>query len=378
MKITVLQKNLKQGIFVTSSITGKNTNLPILNNLMLSATNGVIKLSATDLELGVSTTIRGKIDEEGVITADAKILSSYVGLLPNNKIDLQTSGTELLLESESYKTKIKGELADDYPLIPELEKENYYEVKINEFKQAVSSVVFAVMFNENRLALSGVLFNIDGETLTMAGTDSYRLAERSMKITSNITLAEGEGARRIIIPIKTLQELARIIAGDFGDNKDVETIKIYITDNQIAFSFDAIEVVSRLIDEQYPDYKQIIPTQFKSSCTVSREQLMRAAKASALFSKSGVNDINIDLIAEKKGLVVSAVSGQAGENVTNIEAKIEGVDNGVVINYKYLIDGLNNISSELVKIELVDGATPCLLRPVGDDSYLYIIMPIKK
>ncbi len=376
MKITVLQKNLKQGIFVTSSITGKNTNLPILNNLMLSAIDGAIKLSATDLEVGVSTLVRGKIDEDGTITADAKILAGYINLLPNNKIDISTNETELQLETEGYKTKIKGELADDYPLIPELEKDYYYQVKINDFKQAISSVVFAVMFNENRLALSGVLFDINNDTLVMAGTDSYRLAERSVKITSNIP--EGENSKRIIIPIKTLQELNRIISGDFSDNKDVEDIKIYITENQIAFSFDSIELVSRLIDEQYPDYKQIIPTQFKSSCIVDREQLIRAVKASALFSKTGVNDVNLDLIAEKKGLIVSAVSSQAGENVTNIETKVEGVDNGVVINYKYLIDGLNNLNSDMVKIELVDGATPCLLRPVGDDSYLYIIMPIKK
>ncbi len=378
MKITVLQKNLKQGIFVTSSITGKNNNLPILNNLLISSSNGSLKLSATDLELGVSTIVRGKIDEDGSVTVDAKLLSSYVALLPNNKIEIVSTGPELALESEGYKTKIKGELADDYPLIPELEKENYYQTNINEFKQAISSVVFAVMFNENRLALSGVVFSIDNETLTMAGTDSYRLAEKVIKISSNITPVEGEGPRRIIIPIKTLQELARIIGGDFSDSKDVEDIRMYVTDNQIAFSFDTIEVVSRLIDEQYPDYKQIIPNQFKSSCTLDREELIRAVKASALFSKSGVNDINLDLSVEKSALVVSAASGQAGENTASVAAKVEGVDNGVVINFKYLIDGLNNINSELVKIELVDGMTPCLLRPVGVEGYLYIVMPIRK
>jgi DNA polymerase-3 subunit beta len=378
MKITVLQKNLKQGIFVTSSITGKNNNLPILNNLLISSSNGSLKLSATDLELGVSTIVRGKIDEDGSVTVDAKLLSSYVALLPNNKIEIVSTGPELALESEGYKTKIKGELADDYPLIPELEKENYYQANINEFKQAISSVVFAVMFNENRLALSGVVFSIDNETLTMAGTDSYRLAEKVIKISSNITPVEGEGPRRIIIPIKTLQELARIIGGDFSDSKDVEDIRMYVTDNQIAFSFDTIEVVSRLIDEQYPDYKQIIPNQFKSSCTLDREELIRAVKASALFSKSGVNDINLDLSVEKSALVVSAASGQAGENTASVAAKVEGVDNGVVINFKYLIDGLNNINSELVKIELVDGMTPCLLRPVGLEGYLYIVMPIRK
>jgi DNA polymerase-3 subunit beta len=378
MKITVLQKNLKQGIFVTSPITGKNTNLPILNNLLLSASNGSIRLLATDLELGVSTVVRGKIEEDGALTVDAKLLSSYVSLLPNNKLEISSKEAELTLESEGYKTKMKGELADDYPLIPELDKENYYQVNINEFKQAISSVVFAVMFNENRLALSGVLFSIDNETLTMAGTDSYRLAEKVIKVSSNIVPVEGEGPRRIIIPIKTLQELARIIAGDFSDNKDVENIRIYITDNQIAFSFDTVEVVSRLIDEQYPDYKQIIPNQFKSSCTVDREELVRAVKASALFSKSGVNDINLDMKTEQGAVVVSATSGQAGENTAVVGAKIEGGDNGVVINYKYLIDGLNSMGTQLVKIELVDGMTPCLLRPVGAEGYLYIVMPIRK
>lgn len=377
MKITVIQKNFKQGVFVTSSITGKNTNLPILNNLMLSAQDGMIKLLATDLEIGVSVQIRGKIEEDGVITADAKLLSNYINLLANKKIDLVVAeDNNIVLECENYKTKIKGESSDDYPLIPELDKENYYSVKISDLKKAISSVIFAVMFNENRLALSGVLFDFSEGKLTLAGTDSYRLTERVIDAVTNIT--NSESAKKVIVPIKTLQELLRIVSGDYSDNKEVDEVRVYLNDNQIAFSFDVVEIVSRFIDEQYPDYQQIVPTEFKTTCVVDRHELIRAVKASALFAKSGINDVNLEFSASNNSLVVSAVSGQSGENITNLESKIEGEDNVTVLNFKYLVDGLNNIDSDLVKIQIIDGSTPCMIRPLDDSAYYYIIMPIKK
>jgi DNA polymerase-3 subunit beta len=376
MKITVIQKNFKQGVFVTSSITGKNTNLPILNNLMISAQNGLIKLMATDLEIGISAQIRGKIEEEGLITLDAKLLSNYINLLANKKIDFSTVDNNITFDCENYKTKIKGESADDYPLIPELDKNNYYCVKISDLKKAIASVVFSVMFNENRLALSGVLFDFSDNKLTLAGTDSYRLAERVIDITVNIT--EEEKNKKVIVPIKTLQELLRIISGDYSDNKEVDELRVSLNDNQIAFSFDVVEIVSRLIDEQYPDYHQIVPSEFKTKCIVDRHEFIRAVKAGALFSKTGINDVNLDFSAEKNSLVISAASGQSGENIVTLEAKVEGVDNNTILNFKYLIDGLNNIDSDLVRLELIDGVAPCMLRPLEDDSYYYIIMPIKK
>jgi len=372
MKLVALQKNLRQGVFVTGNITGKNK-LPILNNLLLSASNGAIKLLATDLEIGITNTIRGKIEKEGAFTVDAKVLSNYINLLPNQKVELEVKDNQLIIESDNYKTKIKGEPIDNYPLIPELNKDNYYSVNAVEFEKAVASVVFAVSGDESRLALSGVLLAIEGDKLTMAGTDSYRLAE---KITKVKTVGQEAGERRVIIPTKTLQELLRITSGDYSDEQNEDEIKIYLNDNQVAFRFDSVEIISRLIDEQYPDYQQIIPQNFKTKVIIDKQELVRAVKAAAIFSKTGINDINLDFLAGKSEVVVSAASGQTGESIINLGAKISGSDNSITINYKYLLDGLNHIDSDQVSIQTVDANSPCLFK--GSEDYVYVVMPIKR
>lgn len=375
MKIVGLQKNIKQGVFVTSHITGKNVNLPILNNLLIKTDEGVIKLVSTNLEIGITSIIRGKIEAKGSFTVDARIFADYINLLPNKKVELQVKDDNLVIESENYKTKIKGQNSEDYPLIPEIDKTNYYSIKISEFKNAVSQVIFAVSQDDNRMALSGVLFSINNNDLTLVATDSYRLAEKRIKLTTNNNEQE---EKKIIIPTRTLQELQRIISGDFSDNKEMDEIKFYLSDNQILFSLDNVEIVSRLIEEQYPDYQQIIPKEYKTSCLVDKQELVRAIKASAIFSKTGVNDVNLDFLKEKQQLMISAISGQTGENITNLESKIEGNDNSITMNSRYLLDGINNISTDMVKLEMVDGNTPCLIKPTEDRGYLYIVMPIKK
>jgi DNA polymerase-3 subunit beta len=377
MKISTLQENLKQGLFVVSHIAKKSVNLPILNNIMIDARDGNIKLIATNLEVGVVNTIRGKVEKEGSFTVDSKTISDYVSLLPNKKINIEQKENNLIIEAENYKTKIIGQSAEEFPLIPEVDKKIYYSANINEFKQALAQTIFAVSTNESRLELSGVLFNFNKDKLTLAATDSYRLAEKIISIKTN---SETNEDKKTIIPARTLQELVRILSGE-QDKEGVEDsgeIKFYLSENQILFTVGSTELVSRLIEGQYPDYKQIIPVNPKTTTTINRAELIRAVKASALFSKAGINDINLDFPQEKNKAVISSASGQTGENMTELNADITGEDNGVVINYRYLLDGLNNIEGENVKIEVIDSNTPCILRPEKGDDYLYIIMPIKQ
>jgi len=378
MKFSSLQENLKQGLFVVSHIAGKNPNLPILNNIMIEAKQGNIKLISTNLEIGISCLIRGKVEKEGSYTIDSKIFSDYINILPTNKkVDVELSENNISVVCENYKTKIKGQSSEEYPLIPTIDREGAYKVSANDFKKAISQVVFAASPSETRIELAGVLFIFDNNELILAATDSYRLAEKRIK--TKTESAEQADVKKIIIPTKTIQEVNRILSGareEVGVEND--EIEIYVLENQVLFVYGTAEIVSRLIEGQYPDYKQIIPNFNKTNLLVDVNQLMRAVKASALFSKSGINDINLDFPKDKQELVISSTSGQAGENITNLEAVINGDDNGMVVNYRYLLDGLNNINEERVKIEVVDGNTPCVLRPEKDDSYLYIVMPIKQ
>ncbi len=377
MKFSILKENLNSALFIVSHITGKNINLPILNNVMIEAKDGNIKLISTNLEMGIIHSMRGKIEKGGSFTVDSKVITDYVALLPNKRVDVEKKETSLTVECENYKTKIKGQSADEYPLIPSVDKNNYYSAGIDEFKRALTQVVFAVSTSETRLELSGVFFGFRGHKLTLAATDSYRLSEKEV----NLKTGAANGEQNIIIPARTLLELIRILSG-LKENGDVagddEEIKFYISDNQILFTIKSTELISRLIEGQYPDYKQIIPTSAKTTALVNRAELIRAIKASSLFSKTSINDVNLDFPKGKNQLVISSASDQTGESVINLEADSRGEDNGVVINYRYFLDGLNNLDGENVKIEIIDNNTPCLLRPEKEKDYLYIIMPIKQ
>ena len=372
MKFICLQENLKKGLAVVSHINNKNINLPILNNIFIKANDSGIELVSTNLEIGITHQLRGKVEEVGETTIDAKIISDYVNLLPEEKVEFKENDNESSLKCGNYKTKIKGESAKEFPLIPVISRDSYCEFNIFDFKKALSSVAFAVANNDNRLELSGVLFEFSENTLTMVATDSYRLAERKVAVKGgNIT----EG--KIIVPARTVQEVLRIISGFSADAQSIESdvIKIFLSDNQILFVLDSVELISRLISGQYPDYKQIIPDKYKTEVNIKRQDLIRAIKASSIFSKIGIYDISIVL---KKGLLnVYASSGQSGESSIDINTEVTGEDNDITINYRYLLDGLNIIESEFITLRVINNNTPCSVSAQEDEKYLYIVMPIR-
>ncbi len=375
MKIFSLQENLKQGLALVSHVAGKNVNLPILNNVLIKAEEGKIKLIATNLEIGITSAVRGKIEGDGAYTVNSKILADCINLLPNKKVGLEQKDGHLLIDCENYQAKANGQSAEEFPLIPEVDRKNYFSAPAEEVKKAITQVIFSAASSETRLELSGVLFVFSGGGLTMTATDSYRLAEKKIQVKSN-----NQEEKKIIVPAKTLQELLRVLSVGLDDGVENTggEIKFYISDNQILFTYGSTELVSRLIEGQYPDYQQIIPSSGKTKIAIDRQELIRAVKMASLFSKTGINDVNLDFPLGKDQVVISSVSGQTGENITNLPAKVTGDDNSIVVNFRYLLEGLNNMENEIVKIEVIDGNTPCVVKSDVDQSYLYIVMPIKQ
>jgi DNA polymerase-3 subunit beta len=376
MKISSLQENLKNGLSIVNQIAGKNVNLPILNNILIKAREDGIQLIATDLEVGVISMIRGKIEEEGDFTVESKIISDYIALLPNKKIDIELKENSLNVRCDNYKTTINGQGAEDFPLIPTIERDVYFKADIDLFKKALAQVLFATSNSETRVELTGVFFDFDGEQLVLAATDSYRLAEKKLKIGTN----NKDIKKKIIVPAKTLQHLLKILSSvrieDLSnENKEIQ---FYISENQILFIVGQTELISRLIDGQYPDYKQIIPINFSTKAIVAKNELLRAVKAAAIFSKTGTNDINIDLPAGANKLIITSVSNQAGENISELDIEMTGQDNGVVLNHRYLLDGINNITSDNIVLNISDSNTPCVITAEKEGDYLYVIMPIKQ
>jgi len=380
MKFSCTKENIKQGLNNVAHIAGKNVNLPILSNVLIKTSENVIQLIATDLEIGVQANIRGKVDAPGEFTVQAKLLLDYISLLPNERIDFELLENEIKITCKNYKTKIKGELSEDYPVIPHVEEKNNYSIDFDEFRKSVSEVLFAVANNETRIELSGVYVELNQNSITLAATDSYRLAEHK-------ALYKNKGEheeRRVIIPAKTLQEVIRFSFGGSGDVVNSErsdtVINIFLSDNQILFSYDNIKLVSRVIEGQYPDYRQIIPNveQKKTNISFNRHELIRAIKASSLFSKNNVNDVKLDFVSGQNKVVVSSLNAQSGESVIEISAGVEGEGNNIVLNYRYLLDGLNILDCENVVLEVADASTPCVLKAEGRSDYLYIIMPIRQ
>lgn len=368
MKLYCTQENLSKGLNIVSHLAGKNTTLPILDNVLLRAEDGTINLSTTNLEMGISCQIRGKIEKEGKVTIPAKLFTDYINLLPNEKISIEESEKKIYLRCTDQETTIQGMSAEDYPLIPVLEKKNKIQINCVDFKEAIRETIFSAAYDETRPEISGVLIKIEDKKAKLVATDSYRLAERTIKIET-----KGQSPIETILPARTLQELLRVLSVVTEEN-----LEVYLAENQALFSFDEIEIISRVIEGRYPDYQQIIPKEHKTKVVAEKEGLLKTIKTTSLFSRSGVNDVTLKMKPAKQELVISAVNAQLGENVSRLKVAGEGEENEIVFNHRYLLDGLQNIASEKVVIEIINNTNPGVIRPQEKDDYLYLIMPIKQ
>jgi DNA polymerase-3 subunit beta len=369
MKITCTKENLKRGLFVVSRIVSSGNPLQVLNNILIKTDQGRIKLSSTNLEIGINTWVGGKIEKEGALTVPAKLFNEYINNLPSEKVNLESTDTHTLkIESENYKTSIKGLSAEDFPLIPQVENEPYAKIDSEELRKGLSETIWAAAANETQPEISGIFMAFSAEsgegTLRIAATDRYRLAERVVHLKQPV-----KEPKEVIIPARTVSEVYKILS--LGQ-KEVE---IYFSESQVLFKFDDTELISRLIDGQYPDYRQIIPKEFKNDVEVGREELIHALKAASLFVPDS-NNINVQ-IKPGQGLTVTAQSVASGENTTQIKAKVTGSENSAVFNYRYLLDCLNNLSEPEIKFKTINDSSPAAIIPVKRDDYIYIVMPIK-
>ncbi len=378
MKLSCTRDNLHQGLSITSHLMTKNVNLPILQNVLVKAEGGTIRFTSTNLEMAVNCTVRGKVDEPGEYTIPSKLFFDYVSLLPNETIQIDIDETRAQVQCGSYKTKINGMGASEFPLVPSVEGERSYQIPVSDLKTALGQVLFAVASNESRPELTGVSFAFYGHgeesRLTLATTDSYRLAEKTIPVVSG-----ADDEFNIVIPAKTLSEVGRILSVFKDDVELPSVVTMSLSHSQVVFVYGPVELISRTIDEQYPDYKQIIPTEFQTQSVIDRDDFIKAVKSASLFSKTGLFDVNLAFDPELKQLSVSATDATRGANTTNCSADITGLPNNVTVNFRYLLDGLQAITSDQVTFEMIDGSNPCLLSPKNTtDAFRYVVMPIKQ
>lgn len=374
MKFICTKENLSYALDVVSSTASKHANLPILSNILVRAQESKVELITTNLEIAVKVNLRAKVESTGVFTVPAKTLSDFVHLLPEEQIEIELQENELTVNCGSSSTKIKGSPADEYPVVPEIEENHAYVLKAEEFKESLSQVVFAASKNEIRPELSGVYFGLfteRGEGLVMAATDSYRLAEKKMPV------EQGKDEIKCIVPSRTVYEIIRLLT--LAKSKQAESqVRLWLSETQIAIRFDDFEITSRLIDGKYPDYIQIIPHDFKTTAVFSIPVMSNKIKAASLFTTTGVNAVVFDLNASQNTIGISSTSTQTGEHSSEMEVELKGEENSILLNHRYVLDGLQNISSEEAEFKVNSSEAPCLLHAKGDNNYLYIVMPIRQ
>lgn len=382
MKFSCTQENLYQGLQVVGHATSKNNSLPILNNVLLKIENKELKLFSTNLEIAVSVIVRAKIEEDGEITAPAKLLLEYISVCPQGRIDVELVGSDIKVKTQNDTTLIKGVASQDFPLVPTINKTTSHGLGVQNFKQALQKVMFAVSKNEARPELCGVFmdFNSTKEgVLTLAATDSYRLAEKKIPLLGNFGEKEyTKEFQKVIVPGKTIQEVLRVVSLFHEDETQIP-LEISIQDNQIMFSYGTVEIYSRLLEGKYPDYTQIIPHQFKTTAQIQVSEWIKRIKAASLFSNIGVQGVECEFFGgNEQKVVISSVSGQTGEHTSLVLSRVEGEGNKITLNYRYLLDGLMNLLVEEAELCVVSSESPCVLRSKGAEDYLYIIMPIRQ
>ena len=380
MKLTCTQENLNKALTIIGKIVNRNATLPILNNFLLEADKGRIKLSSTNLEMGINYWIGGKISEEGKITIPTRLFSNFVANLPNQNIKISQTGNNLKLSCDNYKTEIKGISADDFPLIPKIE--GGFEVRVKKilFKEALIQVLPSVSMSESRPEITGVLISfsrLEKNELVLTATDSYRLAEKVVKLNGKSKENNGfpsSEKKSLIVPRNTAQELSRIL-----DNGNDEELKIIFSESQILFDCGNVNLISRLIEGQYPDYQQIIPTKFKSEIIIDSEEFQKAIKISSLFSDLRTNSVFLKTSNEEKILEVKAEAGEVGKNISKIPIQAKGEEIEIVFNHHYLMDGLNSIKAKEVVVKMNDSGSPAVMSAANDKDkdFLYLIMPVR-
>ncbi len=378
MKLTCTRDNLHQGLSITSHLMTKNVNLPILQNVMVKAEGGTIKFTTTNLEMAVNCVVRGKVEESGEYTIPSKLFFDYVSLLPNDTIQLEVDNHRVDVSCGTQKTQINGLSASEFPLVPQVDGEQLIEIPVADLRESISQVLFAVATNESRPELTGVLFKFSPFSnegrLILTSTDSYRLTEKTIATISPI-----EKNFSVIIPSKTLSELSRILSV-FKDDEDLPTgVTMNISSNQVVFVYGPVELISRTIEEQYPAYESIIPTQFQTEAIVDRSDLTKAVKTASLFSRTGLFDVTLEFDTTTGKVSVKGLDATRGENVSSCDSQIIGQSNSVTVNFRYLLDGLGAISTNEVVFKMIDLNNPCLITAKKNDpDYKYILMPIKQ
>jgi DNA polymerase-3 subunit beta len=373
MKLTCLQENMNRGLNIVGRAVATRTTLPITNNVLLATDEGRLKLVATNLEMAISCWIGAKIEEEGSITVPARLLTEFVSSLPNDTIAMNLSAqTKTLgLKCARFEARISGVDAKEFPPIPGVDEGIQTKVDVEALRQGINQVVFAAATEESRPVLTGVCSRFEGDQLTMAAADGFRLAVYTLPLGEKV--AEKTEA---IIPARTLAELNRLMA----EQEEPVAITLNPNKSQALFRLKSAELVSQLVQGTFPNYDQLIPQSYTTRVIVSVDDFLRATRTASIFARDGSGIVRLVITPGSETspgkISVSARSEEIGDDIGEIDATVEGDDAKIAFNGKYLTDVLSVLHETSVALELTNPSSPGLIRPVGTENYTHVVMPM--
>jgi DNA polymerase-3 subunit beta len=372
MKFSCLQDNLAKGLSLVSRAVAARSTLPVLGNILLATDNGRLKLSATNLELSLTCWIGAKIEDEGAITLPAKTLVDLVNTLPPDTVTMGLSArTQAVnLQCGRIKASIKGIDAQEFPAIPQADMDRAIPLNVDDLREMIGAVIFAAATDEARPILTGVLARLEGTRVVLAASDGFRVAER----TAHLSELAPEPVTAII-PARALAELARVIHADEPVYMDLPPGR-----GQVIFHHGNVELVSQLIEGTFPAYQNIIPKGYKTRTVVSTDEFRKACKSSDIIAREAAHTTRLKIRPGEEltpgHVTISATAAETGDNVADLDATIEGEPIEIAFNVKYLVDALNVITTPNVALETSTATSPGVIRPVGRDDYVYVVMPM--
>lgn len=364
MKAVVMQSNFAHVLSLVSRIVSARSTLPVLGNILIDISGGKLIISSTDLEIAMSAETTGKVLSDGKITIPARLLIDFVTENSDQNITITLNDLTLNLKSNHYEANIKGIVAEEFPTIPKAPKEKFCAIKSDDLKDALKKVSMACATDDTRPVLAGVYIKFDGKNITFVATDSYRLAEK--KIEQNIELEKKE----IIVPSRAINELLRLLS-----NEKSEKVDIILDENQIFFLIGNVQIVSRLIDGAFPPYEQIIPKEAKILVKTTLIEMISAIKMSAIFARDIAN--NIKFKVSKDTLTISSIAKEVGDTHSEVKATVTGGEVLVAFNARYLLDVLTILPGDEVIMSFNDDSSAVMIKTNNDDSYTYLVMPLK-
>ncbi len=362
MKLQVTQENLNKALANVARIANSRTTLPILSNVLLKTVNNRLSIAATNLDIAITHYVGAKVQKEGSITVPARLMQDFVGSLPNGTITLELDEHKLKVSAGQYQSTINGISAEDYPIMPAITDGAEWSITTQVFKKGLQQVVLAASSDETRPVLTGIYLYTESNNLYLAATDSYRLAEKKLTKLDNPV--------KLLVPATAMQDLLRVL----GDGEEV--VSVVHDDQQVLFKVNDVELVARLIEGNYPDYKRLIPASFVTTATIKKSELSSITKVSSLFARESAGSVTLKVDEAKQQISIHSVASQLGENTAQAEAQIKG-DGEITLNSRYLLDALGVIDGDEVDFCFNGKLEACVIKATKGKDYIHIIMPLK-